>query len=452
MPNSIGSVPARLWLILAAIWAAGPASACTIFVTQGEGRVLVGNNEDDSPGQDDYLWFRPHRSIGYVLWGHDSTRPEGGMNDKGLFFDAAALPEAIPIRKVPGRTDLNGYAVEKVLRRFATVAQALEYLDRFNLVWQDKAQIFLADAGGDAAIVHPNYTIRGRADANLTLTNHRLDADPAATCWRRDLARHRLASPVRHDMVFIGQILRETAQNDLGNSTLYSLGADLSNGTLWLYYDRRYSVPVVIDLAKELRKGKRVVEMSSLIPSSWTDVISESGIEGTRDRLRSLSPAAAGELARTGYELMRRDKMTEALEVFRIASEKLPTAASYSDLANALNYAGRSGEARALYRRALDIDASDYSANLMGAGDGLVTFRLKAFAFAAQVSVHASSEGNELPVLELKKMGDEWFGSVKLAKGRYLYNLHVDDSWTTDPKNGLSAKPGRYFASVLIVQ
>ena len=97
---------------------------------------------------------------GYVLWGHDAKRPEGGMNDKGLFFDAAALPEPISIRKVTGRRDFNGYAVEPVLKRFTTVAQALAYLSNFNLTWQEKAQIFLADASGDAAIVHPNHIIR----------------------------------------------------------------------------------------------------------------------------------------------------------------------------------------------------------------------------------------------------------------------------------------------------
>jgi hypothetical protein len=54
--------------------------------------------------------------------------------------------------------------------------------------------------------------------------------------------------------------------------------------------------------------------------------------------------------------------------------------------------------------------------------------------------------------LQLRQIGDEWIGSVTLPKGRYFYSLHVDDSWTTDPLNGLSAKPGEYFSSVLIVQ
>ncbi|HEV7610200.1 MAG TPA: hypothetical protein VGO61_22905 [Steroidobacteraceae bacterium] len=442
----------RAWLILGALWAVSPAFACTIFVTEGQGHVLVGNNEDDAPGQRSYFWFRPHRSIGYVLWGHDRERPEGGMNDKGLFFDAAALPESIPIHKTAGRPDLNSYAVEPVLRQFTTVAQALAYLNRFNLVWQEKAQIFLADASGDAAIVHPNYTIHERASTNLALTNHRLDTAKPAACWRRDLARYLLASSNARDMALVSRTLAATAQADLGNSTLYSLGADLSTGIITFYYDRRFDNAVELNLANELRKGVRVVDMSTLVPMSWSDEIAAHGMEATRARLGSLSPDATLELSRTGYELLRRDKAAEAIEVFRIANEKLRTAASYSDLANALNFTGRADEARLMYQRALTIDESDYSANLMGGRNGLVTFRLKAFSFAKRVSVPASFNGNDAQALELRKIGEEWFGSITLPKGRYFYSFHVDDSWTTDPLNGLSAKPKEYFSSVLVVQ
>jgi tetratricopeptide (TPR) repeat protein len=442
---------AAAWLCAIVGCAVAPAFACTIFVTEGQGHVLVGNNEDDSPGQHSYFWFRPHRSIGYVLWGHNAERPEGGMNDKGLFFDAAALPTPIPIHKVGGRHDLTRYAVEPVLKRCATVAQALEYLSRFNLVWQEKAQIFLADASGDAAIVHPNYIIRGRANTHLALTNHRLDIE-AATCWRRDLANTLLSSPVPHDAALVHKILDDTAQTDLGNSTLYSLAIDLSVGRLTFFLDRRFGTPVDMNLADELREGARVVDMATLVPPSLTDEILKHGIEASRDRLTSMAADSARELSRTGYELLRREKVAEALDVFRIASEELHTAASYSDLANAYNFAGQPEEAHRLYQRALSLDGSDYSANLMGDDSGVVTFRLKAFEFASSVSVQASFDGQDAKTLPLKKIGDEWFGSVKLPKGKYFYSFHVDDSWSTDPKNGLSAKPGQYFSSVLIVR
>lgn len=435
---------------LAVLSAACPTLACTIFATEGAGHVLVGNNEDDTPGQRSYLWFRSQGSIGYVLWGHDRQRPEGGMNEKGLFFDAAALPEPIPLRRVAGRRDLERYAVEPILRRFATVEQSIAYLSRFNLVWQEKAQIFLADANGNTAIIHPNYIIRSRADKNPVLSNHRMDLDAPAVCWRRELAQHLLSSRTPHDMESIGRILQETAQNDLGNSTLYSLAIDLAAGTISLNYDRRFGSPVEISLASELRKGAHVVEMSMLLPPSLADEVSTRGLEAVRERLTSMTPAR--EMSRTGYELLRRGKSQDAIEVFRIASQRLGTAAAYSDLANALNFVDRPQEAQTFYEQALALDGSDYSANLMGRSDGVVTFRLKAFAFAANVSVPASFNGNDAKAFALENIGGEWRGSVKLPAGKYFYSFHVDDSWSTDPLNGLSGKPSEYFASVLIVR
>ena len=46
-------------LTVIAYCASSPAFACTIFVTEGQGHILVGNNEDDTPGQRSYFWFRP---------------------------------------------------------------------------------------------------------------------------------------------------------------------------------------------------------------------------------------------------------------------------------------------------------------------------------------------------------------------------------------------------------
>jgi hypothetical protein len=73
------------------------ALACTGLVVQDGERVLVGNNED---------WFNPRTKIwfiqpvgdryGSVFFGFDNYWPQGGMNQKGLFFDGFALkPKAV---------------------------------------------------------------------------------------------------------------------------------------------------------------------------------------------------------------------------------------------------------------------------------------------------------------------------------------------------------------------
>lgn len=66
--------------------------ACTGLVVQDGERILVGNNED---------WFNPRTKIwfiqplngryGGVFFGFDDFSAQGGMNQKGLFFDGFAL-------------------------------------------------------------------------------------------------------------------------------------------------------------------------------------------------------------------------------------------------------------------------------------------------------------------------------------------------------------------------
>src|SRR4029079_709143 len=82
--------------------------ACTGFCAVGaDGRVLVGNNEDyDIPRTK--LWFVPATpgAYGRMYVGFDDLWPQGGMNERGLFFDGFA---ALPVRAA-GSADLPQYS------------------------------------------------------------------------------------------------------------------------------------------------------------------------------------------------------------------------------------------------------------------------------------------------------------------------------------------------------
>ena|GEM_PF-5305721 len=422
---------------------------CTIFTTRGAGHVLVGNNEDDAPGRITYLWFKPNPSIGYVLWGHREETPEGGMNDQGLFFDAAALPTAVPVAKRAGRQDFNGYAVEPVLSQCRSVAEALSFLGRLNLLWQDKAQIFLADKTGDCAIVHANWVVRKGLQPNFVLTNHRLDVGHPEHCWRRSLAMQMLESNRLHDLTLVKQILCDTAQRDLSNQTLYSDAVDLTAGTFTIYNDRRYDQPVTLNLETELRKGYRVIEQSSLFMPSLSEYVALYGVGPALKRWELKTHPSPDEYSQAGYALLRSGRLEDALLVFRASIGRVATAKGLSDLANALQLLNRTQESRILYRAALARDASDYSANLMAGKRGLVTFRLREFETAESVEVVGSFSKQPL---KLRRKSGEWFGQLALAKGTYTYALHVDDSWTTDPNNGLARKTGKWWGSLLVLR
>ena len=442
----------KLLPIVAALLSGSLSHACTIFITRGQGHVLVGNNEDDTPGQKTCLWFRPSASIGYVLWGHKEQMPEGGMNDHGLFFDAAALPERIPVKLVPGRKSLEKYAVEPVLSHCRTVAEALRFLKQYNLVWQDKAQIFLADRTGDYAIVHGNYVISKGKDASFVLTNHRLDQGDPPNCWRRGIAQHELNSNVVHDLHLVSKILEESAQRDLSNATLYSDAIDLTSGNITIYNELRFQEPVTLNLVKELKKGRRVIDQKSLFPTPLIELIKRRGVVNGLNELQRTRRLDPTELSSIGYEFLREERTDDAISIFQAAVEKFRTAKSYSDLGNALNYIGKPEDAQVYYRRSLALNPGDYSANLMAGKQGWVTFRLMGFEFAKQVSVVSNFGHKESVPLSLEHNNGEWYGKIKLPKGAYTYALHVDDAWMTDPQNGLAVKPGKYYASLILVR
>ena len=326
----------RAWLCLGFLAAQSPA--CTIFIKSSDRKVLVGNNEDNNPDTPIHLWFRTAKNghHGYVLWGTEEQFPEGGLNDQGVFFDAAALPRKLPIRKKPGLPDLNGYAVEPILSRTGSVQQALKLLSGYNLVEQEKAQIFLADASGDAAVVHANYVVRKKpGDSLFVLTNFALQDDPQANtvCWRqRTVQQEMTGAPAT--LGAVSHALEDSAQRDANNATLYSDAIDLKRREFLLFVHQDYAHPVRISLTAELRKGDHDVAMQTLLPPTLLDSISRLGLEPSlqdQTMLRRTSPEG---FQKAAYSLANAGEDRGALRVLRAEQERFgETAQVRQDLA-----------------------------------------------------------------------------------------------------------------------
>ena len=69
-------------------------SACTVFHASNENVAFGGNNEDYSIS-DTYIYFYPptNSTFGKVIVGYSGVyKIQGGMNEKGLFWDGLATP------------------------------------------------------------------------------------------------------------------------------------------------------------------------------------------------------------------------------------------------------------------------------------------------------------------------------------------------------------------------
>ncbi|MHC5111490.1 MAG: C45 family peptidase [Planctomycetota bacterium] len=136
-------------------------SACTIFMITDGNVVLVGNNEDwlDPNGQ---VHFIPPSDgkHGIVYFGHSNGYAQGGMNDRGLFFDHAAT-RPLEVTQGAHKPSTNVFQLmNKVMRECSTVDEALDLFDSYNLSFMAKHQTLICDRNGDSVIIEGDEIIR----------------------------------------------------------------------------------------------------------------------------------------------------------------------------------------------------------------------------------------------------------------------------------------------------
>jgi hypothetical protein len=249
----------------------GPACACLVFCVSDDGHVFGGNNEDYFE-PDTRMWFVPADAgkHGRVYFGYANGFPQGGLNDAGLFFDGLALDRE-PIVPKPGEKEAApaGNIADLAMAECATVEQVIALFETHDRSMLEYAQLFFGDRSGDAAILEGNAVIRKEGRA-LIATNFRQSKTPPeeASCERHRIASRILGDTEEVSVDLCRRVLAATHQEG-EVSTLYSNVYDLERGLVYLYHFHDYEEVVVIDLAAELAKGARVVELASLFQPTY---------------------------------------------------------------------------------------------------------------------------------------------------------------------------------------
>jgi hypothetical protein len=246
--------------------------ACTAFMMADGERVLVGNNEDYWIPHT-RVWFIPAEagSYGRVFFGYDNWYPQGGMNDQGLFFDGFAT-NPLPVERSKGKPKFRGRFLETVMATCATVQDAVDFFERYNLEFMRTFQIFVADKSGDAAVIEGDEIIRKTGSyqvvTNFYLSKVKEDRRPCEwhrrSCLRYKKAEKMLAESDVASVALFRKILDATHQHNVFSRTLYSNIYDLKKGVVHLYYRHDFDREVVIDLKKELEKGPHCFAIPSL--------------------------------------------------------------------------------------------------------------------------------------------------------------------------------------------
>jgi hypothetical protein len=248
-------------LALTCVLTSSPGEACTVFLVARGDAVLAGNNED-WVDPDTRVWFVPAQqkkrrtTLGRVYFGFSDGRPQGGMNEKGLFFDGLALNGAED-EADPEKLEARGNLVDRVMANCSTVQEALDLLEKYDLGFGN-AQLFFGDAGGDAVVVERNATHR-KSGEFLVSTNFRLSRRTAeeAGCARYAAATGGIADCGVPTVESVREALAASKQD----ITLYSNVYDLVAGEVHLYVNHDFRTAIRFNLAEELAKGERSFEL-----------------------------------------------------------------------------------------------------------------------------------------------------------------------------------------------
>lgn len=277
-------------LTISALWFAINRTSnqtCTIITAAYEGNVLFANNEDwHSP--DPLIGFFPTSAEGFgsvhVGFRHSDGSIEfgGAMNDQGLAWDINSLPRSVlkPHPEKPYSHETDNY-LSTITKNAVMVEDAIRIANDFDFGDSMSLQIHIADASGDAVVIGAGpdeeivFTRKSAGDGYLVSTNFNLaNPDNGTKGWRYDTATSmlkELSTSGEFPIEFMGGVLEAVHLENLTSYTLYSNIFDLKNGKIYLYYLAQYDELVDLDVAEELSKGQRIVEMRDIFSSDTVD-------------------------------------------------------------------------------------------------------------------------------------------------------------------------------------
>jgi hypothetical protein len=261
--------------------------SCTIFTASYGEKVLFGNNEDYTNPKT-YYWVEPRSegNYGVVYFGFENFSLQGGVNEKGLSFDANALPEARlnPHPELPAPP--SEWVVKTIMKKAATVEEAIDVAglyQRENWGIPLKYQIILADAKGGAVVISTGpdgelaFTRKKQGDGYLVSTNFN-QANPenaySYPCWRYDKTVEMLAKiEDENDLTsdYFKSILDAVHVEGASSNTLYSNIFDLQNGIIYLYHWHQYDEVVILNVEEQLARGKLCMRISDLFSKETVD-------------------------------------------------------------------------------------------------------------------------------------------------------------------------------------
>jgi len=245
------------------------ATDCTgIYYAEG-GVVLAGNNEDFWR-PDTRMWTVPGEGgkNGRIYFGFADMFPQGGVNEKGLFFDGFATFQ-LAVKGQAGKDVYQGNLIDKAMADCGSVAEVISLFENYDLSFLSTAMLMFGDKHGDSVVIEGEHMIRRQGNHQVVTNFYQSRIKPENyNCPRFAVANQMIDANPQVDVDVMRRALAAT-HIERDSPTQYSNIYDLSNGKIYLYHFHNYENVVVLDVKEELGKGKRVVEIASMFPETF---------------------------------------------------------------------------------------------------------------------------------------------------------------------------------------
>ena len=170
-----------LTLFLGILLNPSKSEACSVLYYKDlvTGKIYAVNAEDYFLDVDAYIQIEPKSRKKFArLWYGWNNFAQGGINEEGLFFDAAVTPEQ---EKIKGYGNPKRNLGDKILAYASTVEEALEILENEKIAL-NKSHLLFGDKKGRAVVVEwvkGERKLHWIVDNKLVMTNFLLSESNA---------------------------------------------------------------------------------------------------------------------------------------------------------------------------------------------------------------------------------------------------------------------------------
>jgi len=190
------------------------------------------------------------------------------MNDQGLWYDGASLPQRSDVRNYFNKPTVKGELCEKALEECASVEEVIEmYQKYYSPHWQGHSM--WADKYGNSVVIEfgeKDVVFVLKQGDYQVMTNFYL-SDPTNprwfNCYRYNTITRMLTDNKELSVELFTSAL-DAAHKEGITPTVFSNIYDLKNGEIYFYSFHNYNEFVRLNLAEELSKGDQYLKMPEL--------------------------------------------------------------------------------------------------------------------------------------------------------------------------------------------